>query len=282
MRALPSIVLPIAIALLTSACITRTVDQEVFSQDGVNIWLRSQKTWLSEVERDFQHPAVISGERLTHILAAIDIETRDPKDDEALKQRKVAIHPVILAEVANGMAESFEEASPNQELIVVAVRKQRRLGLFHRKFLTSLSAFMEGDFLHIELSRIEWEIPKNREDEKLPRPRGKKAMKFRAVPARGMHNAGTQTVVVPWRRSLYARPLRAPSVAGGDVQRRTILMESPIPLDELEPQQDSIPANLDPGVLRALADLEEDRRAGAITETEYQQKKALLLGETRL
>ena len=68
------------------------------------------------------------------------------------------------------LAEAFAEVKPDQELGVVIARKQRRLGIFHRKYLTSFITWMRDDGLYIDFSRVEWEVPKNKEDD-LPQPR---------------------------------------------------------------------------------------------------------------
>ena len=88
-----------------------------------------------------------------------------------------------------------------------------------------------------------------------------------------------------WRHNLFSAPVRTANDVGGDRRERTILMESPTPLGEVDDPDgdpDSVSVRIDeiePAVLRALADLEESRRSGAITETEYQQRRENLLGD---
>jgi hypothetical protein len=52
-------------------------------------------------------------------------------------------------------------------------------------------------------------------------------------------------------------------------------MEEEAPAAEAEPGAAQLPT--DPESLRALADLEEARRAGELTEAEYQRKRRALL-----
>ena len=93
-----------------------------------------------------------------------------------------------------------------------------------------------------------------------------------------MLQAGSQGVAVSWRDPLFSIPVRRErreESAGGTPRPRTILMESPIPAEERDaPVLDG----LDGDTLRALADLEDARREGRLTETEYQQRRNALLG----
>ena len=61
-------------------------------------------------------------------------------------------------------------------------------------------------------------------------------------------------------------------------QQRTILMDSPIPPEEADDEPQLPSSRLSPEPLRALADLEEERRAGKLTEAEYEHRREALLG----
>jgi hypothetical protein len=84
-----------------------------------------------------------------------------------------------------------------------------------------------------------------------------------------------QGVAVNWRDPVFARPTRTKVLPSGKVVRKTILLES----DEEEPmppEGSAVGAEDASGAdrplaraLRALADLEEARRDGEITEAEY-------------
>ncbi len=265
--------------LLLPACAGRTAREPIYQRNRIEVQLRSQKTWVGKpIDQGFQHPASISAGRLSNILSAIDVQMRG-REKGALREQRAALHPEILRGVITGLAQAFEQADSTQELVVMAVRKEQRLGLFHRKFLTSFVAYLRDNYLHLHFSRIDWRIPKDKESDDLHEPRqGKRLMDFRAIAARGMHTAGTQTIVVPWRHRIYALPLRKPSKTGGAEHRRTILMESPISPDEQE-RFEAVPADLSGTTLRALADLEDARRDGTITESEYRKRRAALVGE---
>jgi hypothetical protein len=66
----------------------------------------------------------------------------------------------------------------------------------------------------------------------------------------------------------------------GKIVRRTVLMESEAPAEEAE-EEEPLPSvtsgNLAPAQLRALADLEEMRRDGKVSENDYQTRRARIL-----
>jgi len=84
---------------------------------------------------------------------------------------------------------------------------------------------------------------------------------------------------VRWRDPYFSQNRRPITTKG--VRTRTILMESEVPTDELGA---SLPAklsdNLSPETLRALADLEEERRAGKLNETQYRMRRDDILTGT--
>jgi hypothetical protein len=260
------------------ACGTRSVQTPVVDTPTLQVSLRLEKKNGVLVNREFQHPSSISQQRLSHILGALEIETREEGEP---RRRLAAIHPELLVPISRGMVEAFEQADSTQEVVVIAIRKQQRLGIFHKKFLTTLIAFFRDERLVIHLSRVEWEIPREREKKNMPEPwRDEKQMEFRSAPGRKMAQAGSQGVSIRWRDNLFSSPVRTAGDAGGPRRERIILMDSPIPREELDEDGDSSSLDgLDPETLRALADLEEARRNGSITETEYRQRRETLTGE---
>ena len=260
----------LAIAALASAGCTRIVKTEVSDRDGVVCELRHRLQNGRVVARGYQHPAAIAPQRLQYILGAIDVEVTE----DGRRTQHAAIHPELLQPIARALVDAFERADPNQEVAVMAVRKQQRLGVFHRKYLTSLVAYFEDDRLYVLLSRIEWEIPKDREGDKLPEPQpGERQMAFRTIPTRKMTPAGTQGVAVRWRDALFTAPVRADH---GDVERRVILMESPLPEGEATDGVDTL--DLYAEMLRSLADVKQARNNGTIAESEYRERLENLLG----
>lgn len=263
----------IPVLILGSGC-TRTVKTVVSDNGRIKVYLRQTVESGTTQERGYQHPTAIAPARLAHILGAIDVEIQGGEK----REQQAALHPELLKPLSRALVKAFEQANPDQQVAVMAVRKQQRLGLFHKKFLTSFIAFFRDDRLYLQFSRIEWEIPKAREDSKLPEPESnEKQMAFRTIPGIKMKPMGAQGVAVRWRDHVFSAPVRSVSNAGGDMQRRTLLMESPVPEAERDDGIDA--ANLEADTLRALADLKEARKNGSITEGEYRERLESLLGE---
>lgn len=262
------------LAAVLCGCMTRSVTEIAYDNRPIEVKLRKQVKGFEEVDRGFEHPAVISVERLTNILASVNIEMSQKK--KGTFQRN-AIAAELIRPMAEGMARAFAEASPNQELAVLAVLKVKQHLIFHRNRLTSLSAYVKDGALFIYVSRVEWEIPQHREDN-LPLPVvGEEVMDFRTVGGTRVYPVGDQGLSIAWRDPVFKR---APALLLGDsnVRQRTILAEEAIPQSELGT---TLPAeavrNLSPETLRSLADLEEARRAGSITENEYHRERDELL-----
>jgi len=194
----------LVIALVTAVplgCATRVVERQVHLQDGVTATLRHQTEDGVPVDRGYQHPVEIPEQRLLRILAGITIRSGN-KDDELIE--KPAIAPKLLIPVARGLSQSLAAAESSEEIALTAVRRERRLGIFSKKFLTSFVSYVSDDLLTIALSRIEWDLDlgrmsHNRRDD-LPKPRlGVKVMDFSIVANQAYEAAGEQTVRIRWR-----------------------------------------------------------------------------------
>jgi hypothetical protein len=87
-------------------------------------------------------------------------------------------------------------------------------------------------------------------------------------------------VSVDWKSDYFARAVRRASAEGKG--ERTILMEDNTPL---EPEKSDVPgdvlANLTPAQLRELADLQEARQKGTVTEGHYRRLREKILAEAR-
>ena len=94
-------------------------------------------------------------------------------------------------------------------------------------------------------------------------------MKFRLVASEGMTLATAQSVAVSWRDPIFQRPTRTRILPSGKVVRREILMETPEDAPAPPISTDVLPGNLSPDTLRKLADLEEQKSRGEVTQTEY-------------
>jgi hypothetical protein len=263
------LVLLLAAALL-AGCGARYARVPVHQDDDVTVVLRSELRGGEPVARGFAHPATIAGVRLAHVLAQIDVRT--DAGDDGPGERRAAIPTDLVYPLGELLSRALAQADPAQEVVVQAVRRERRLGLFTASFATSFVAYLGPDErLHLQLSRIDWEVPKGREEElREPLP-GREVMAFRVLASEGIEPTGHQSVAVHWRDERFRNPTTVRIGPGGKISRRTVLME------EEAPDAGGLALPTDPDALRALADLEEARRAGAITEAEYQRRRRELL-----
>lgn len=253
------------LALLAAACAVRTQRERVFTEDRTEVLLRSETKGGTPIERGFDHPAVIASARIAHILSRIDIRTEVKKGSE----KRPAIPVKTIYAIAEGVSQALAKANPNQEIVVLSINVEKRLGIFDRNYLTTFVAYLDEDLLHIHLSRVDDEIDVREKD--IPQPKiGKHVMKFSVVPSEAMTSIDYQSVAISWRDRVFSRPTRLRILPGGRVVRRQILMESP---EEEFPQPEPLPDHLSPSTLRRLADLEEMRRRGEISEGEYTARR---------
>jgi hypothetical protein len=102
-------------------------------------------------------------------------------------------------------------------------------------------------------------------------------MKFKLEPSEGMYAEGRYAVSVDWQDPVFRRPLRA-VVEDGDRRERTILFDDPAVAERRRPNPvGGILSQLTPDQLRALADLEEQRYAGKLTEGQYRKLRRGIL-----
>ena len=263
-------------------CATRAVRKPIINRMDVKVDLVRQVKGFTTQPRAFEHPAIISVERLQNILNAVEVETSANSRGGTGVIRQPAFHPAIVEATATAMSEAFAEANPDQEIGVKAIRKEMQLGVFHRKYLTSFLAYLKDGYLYLLLNRVDWPIPQKAEDDPLPEPRrGYSPMKFRVIAGEHLYYAGPQTLEIEWQSPVFRKPYHLPGTTGGSKRRRSIIEQSPIPREEREAASrdaDEVGIEaLSPEQLRALADLEEDRREGRITEATYQRAKRQLL-----
>lgn len=256
---------------LPLGCVTRTVRDTVFERDRTVVKLRGQKKGGTAIERGFDHPVTIAPVRLAHILSRMDLVEGQGKKEE----RRPAVPTETLYTFAEGLSHGLAQANSSQEVVVQSIRNTKRFGLFDRDYLTSCVAYVKHDLLYVHFGHSEWEVP--REDlDRPPEPYvGTFPMKFRLVLPEEMALVDSHSALVPWRDDVYRRPTRTSVTAGGRVVRRTILMEEPEP--SVEPAEPVIPERLSPEALRALADLEEERESGEVTEGEYLLRRRRIL-----
>jgi hypothetical protein len=271
---------PIATALalacaLALGCGPRYARVLVEDREGVKAVLRAEIIEGQVVNRGYAHPATISGVRLAHILSRIDV--RFNASDEGGGERKPAIATDFLYELGDMLSQALTKANSTQEIVIQALRKEKSLGIFTNKYYTSFVAYVMGDDFVIHLSKVDALLDKSKDTDKLREPvAGVEVMAFKVLPSDGMVPIGHQALAVDWRNPVFRSPTNIRIGPGGSVVRRTILMESADPA-EVEPRASEWEVPHDPSVLRALADLEDARRNGAVTELEYQQQRRDLL-----
>ena len=273
-RARVPVILLLALAAASAGCITRPVKEKVFDDGYTSVVLRSEKRGFSTVAKGFDHPATLSPVRMTHILSRIDLRWTKDEDNE----RVPAIPLDTLFTIGKGMTQALEKANPNQEVVVQSIRRDRNLAIFERQYLTSLLAYMKDDVLYIHLSRSDWEIPPRRKDNLPEAHVGEHPQKFRLIIDRGMTLASDhQSVAVQWRDEVFRKPTRTRVTSTGKVVRREVLMESLEDETQFEKPAAHPGDSLSPEQLRALADLEEARQGGSVTEAEYHGRRDRIL-----
>lgn len=277
-----SILLALCLLLLvTSGCITRPSKQKILSEGMTEVYLRSDVRWTSTVAKDYSHPVAISQVRLSHILSRIDVRPPEgwlPTVGKE-KRRVPIIATELLESISGAMARALAEANSDQEVVVMAVKETKRWGVFDHDYLTSFVAYVRGDQLYLHFNHFDWEIPKRRDDN-LPVPRiGRHPGKFRLYPGDALTRVDESSVAVEWRNPIFAKATRIQVLPSGEIERREILEETPPEELDVPAPAPSLPEGLSPDQLRGLADLEEARRGGRITEAEYRTKRRELLGE---
>ena len=259
-------------ALLASlGCGTPYARVPIHEDDLVQVVLRAQLRDGEPVDRGFHQPVSISGARLAHVLAQIDVRVTGDKDTSV---RQPAIPTDLVYPLGDLLAHAFAKADASQEVVVQAMRQERRLGLFTQKYLTSFVAWVgSDDLLYLDLSRLDWQVPKGEEDQLREPVVGREVMAFRVLASEGVDPVEHQRVAVHWQDERFRHPTTLHVGPDGKVSRRTVLMEEEAPATEPAPRV--LPT--DPESLRALADLEQARREGKLTEAEYNRRKREIL-----
>ena len=265
-----------ALASLTSlACAPSYVRTPVFKQDRSEIYLRNVAKGGQPVDRGFSHPVSIAPVRLTNILARIEVKGSGDKD-----QRKPAIPTGVLYMIGEGASQALAKANSTQEVVVMALERKRSLGIFTTDYATTLLLWAKDDKLFIQIDKLDEPISKD-PNEKLAEPSEQPTnmKKLHVLAGDGISPQQTPLLLaISWRDDVF-RESAVRMRAGGEVVRRTILMEAPSD-SEAKPTGPAPPEELSPEALRALADLEETRRRGDLTENEYQtRRKAILSGQ---
>jgi hypothetical protein len=270
-----SAIFTLVVAVLAAGCGTRTVRETIYDDGQTGIVLRKQTRGGEVIDPGYSHPLAIAPVRLAHILSRIDIRT----DTDDGSERLPALPTESLYVLADHLAVALGRADSTEEIAVSFIVRDKRWGVFDQRFLYSFITYAKGETLYIHLSRIAWEIPKTADTrkERLPEPRiGDFPMEFRVIPTTAMTPVDAQSLAVVWRDPVFSKPTRTSVGLDGKVLRRTILMETP---EETEVEVEEkvvptvLPETLAAATLRALADLEEERGRGEITEAQYNERR---------
>ena len=278
-RSLPSalaLAASIAIVAAAAGCGTRTIRETLYEDPSTRIVLRHQTEGGEIVDRGYNHPLAIAPVRLAHILSRIDVRVEAKKGAE----RVPALPTESLYALGDQLSKALRAADSSEEIAVYYIRRSKRFGIFDRRNLYSFVAYALDDLLYIHLSRVNDEIGNTSKDDRLPEPHvGDYVMEFRVVPSKGMTLVDGQSVAVAWRSPVFKKESRTRIAPTGEVIRRTILMESPEPEAEngAESSVERLPENLSSDTLRELADLEDQRHRGEITEAEYNVRRRQII-----
>lgn len=264
----------LATSVLASGCLTKTVRTPVFQENFIEVYLRSEERAGKPIDRGFSHPVTIAAVRITNMLARIEVRKEDEKD------RVPAIGTDLLYPIGDGVSRALAKADSSQAVVVMARQRKRSMGVFTQDHLTSLIVWAEGDKVYVKLGSLDAPLSTNPKD-KVPEPDiDKLTGKSRVVPSEGIIAEGPQVVSANWRDPIFKDTGVLHMRAGGQVVRRTVLLDSGGE-GELPPEaaagESALPAGLSSSALRALADLEDARRLGQITESDYQSRRRQIL-----
>lgn len=265
----------LGIGLLLVGCGPKLVRQPIFaSEDGsVDVQLQHTLRDGEPVAQGYAHPAIISDIRMAHILAHLSF--RNQRGQERPVIRSVHVYPL-----AQGLAEAFRRAGPDDEVVARAYAADRRLQIFTQERVTAFRAFFRGDLLRIDFFAVEEQVekdPKQYQQHRYEFPVELPQAPLPLLAGEAQELQGARGYAIHWRDPLFQRPVSL-AVRGGEVRRRTVLMEAePEALAPAPPPVGSVPEELRDAQLRALDQLDGARRAGLITEAEFQRRRRLVL-----
>jgi len=258
-----------SLVVLTLACGARYARVPLVETPDLVVALRSEQRDGAPIARGFAHPAAISVPRMESILSRIDVRESAGDADE----RRAALPAELLPTLASALAGALGRADPTQEVAVRAERRERKLGIFTRRFVTSFVAFVDAENrLQIHLVDADRELAAGDDAPQHDPVASRSTHAFKALPGPHVEALGQRAVAVDWRATLF----EAPAVRDQPGRRRTILMESQQPARR-DLEAGEVAPTADPDRLRALAELETARSSGAISEADYQRRRAALL-----
>jgi hypothetical protein len=263
----------LVLAGIASACGTRVVREEVYANENVRVQLRHSVYRGGTIPQGYAHPGAIADVRIAHILASLTYLT-----DKGAPEAVIRIQHVYP--LAEGITRALEKATPDDLVVAWAVTHDRRLGIFSDVRVTAFQLYLDGSQLYLTFYAVQEGIERSALDDWQPKkqlPDRRPSFKLRAEKAQALD--GARTLVVDWRDDYYRQPL-ALRARGGRLKRRTILMqdeELAAEQGEQDPSSRPLPPDLSDNQLRALDQLDGARRAGIVSEAEFQRRRRLIL-----
>lgn len=260
-------------SLFWTGCLgPRTVRTPVYKEGAVRVFLRHQEQGGEKLALGFDHPRTISSIRLSRILISLNVRERDQKEERS--ELKAALPTNLAYEISEGLSMALEGADPDQEAVVMAVQTRRRLGVFSVDYLTSMVAWVKDEALWIHFGEIDARLSDDPSEKPDEPSRDKTTGTFRIVKTPGIRTLGSHTIAAKWQDPVFSKSAPPRTRPGERALRRTVLMEEE---GAREGEEDSLGTSLSPEALRALADLEEQRRAGTLSEEDYRERRREIL-----
>jgi len=263
----------IACLFAATGCMTKQVRTPVYDQNRVQVFLRQDVKGGKVVDAGYSHPITIAPVRVTNILARIEVRKDDDDSPESLRQP--AIPTDLLYPIGEGVSKALAQADSSQAVVVMAIERRKSLKLFTADYLTSLIVWVKDDRLYVHLGKLGDPL---KGDEKPREPQlDVVESRKRVLASDGFTTLGPRLVAADWRSNAFRDFSAIRMRPGGGIVRRTILLEEPADDPAAQPGPAPPPEGLSPEALRALADLEEVRRRGELSETDYQQRRREIL-----
>ncbi len=261
-------------AVTLVACGAKLVREPIYESEdqSVEVALRYQEKGGEKLPRGYHHPALISDVRLAHILAHLQYEDKIGNKQSMLRSLQVY-------DLAEGLAKGLKRAGPDDEVLGVAYRRERNLGIFTVDRVTSLRAYVLGDSLMIDFFDVDKRLDKQQGSARtakydVPTELSKTRLSVDLVAGESHVLRGARGYAVDWRSPYFRRPV---SLSLQGIRRRTILMEAEPEELAPEPAAVEVSPELRNAQLQALDVLDAQRRAGAIPEADFLRRRRLVL-----
>lgn len=274
-RARRSVLAFACLAVAASGCMTKQARTPVYDQNNVQVFLRQDVKGGKPLDRGYSQPVTIAPIRITNILSRIEVRKEDGDEDENLRQP--AIPTALLYPIGEGVSQALSKADPSQSVVVMAIERRKSMKVFTADYITSLIVWVQDDRLFVHLGQLGEPLPADAKDKPREPQLDTIESKKRVLASEGLTAAGPRLVAADWRSNVFGDTSTIRIRPGGGVVRRTILMEEAPDDAGAKPGPAPPPEGLSPEALRALADLEETRRRGELSETDYQQRRREIL-----